>query len=199
DADALLRVLASGQLTGDGAASTELASLACRTLGTAHAFPTPSGTHALELMCRALPVGPGDDVICPSFTFVSPAHAIVLAGGKAGHERSRLRRAGRGDSREGDRPFPLPARRRRPLHVADGRQLVSHERPARGARRLAVAAPRSADGGARRTVRAVSACLRAARGGGGPDPSVGADRLRTGVPHLRDSRRDSRVARSAVG
>ena len=81
DADVLLRALDEGRLTGDGPASRELVALACDTLGCRDAFATPSGTHALELLFRALPLAPGDEVICPSFTFVSAANAIVLAGG----------------------------------------------------------------------------------------------------------------------
>lgn len=82
DADALLSALTSGLLTGDGPATERLAAEARRTLGCRWAFATPSGTHALELMMRALPVEPGDEVICPSFTFVSAANAIILAGGR---------------------------------------------------------------------------------------------------------------------
>jgi dTDP-4-amino-4,6-dideoxygalactose transaminase len=81
DAQALVSALRDGLLTGDGAANRRLAQAAQRTLGCHRAFPTPSGTHALELMMRALPLEPGDEVICPSFTFVSVANAIILAGG----------------------------------------------------------------------------------------------------------------------
>jgi dTDP-4-amino-4,6-dideoxygalactose transaminase len=81
DANALVAMLKNGLLTGDGAANQRLAQAAQRTLGCHRAYPTPSGTHALELMMRALPLAPGDEVICPSFTFVSVANAIILAGG----------------------------------------------------------------------------------------------------------------------
>src|SRR5262245_13279600 len=82
DVDALTAALRTSLLTGDGPANRQLASLAERTLGCAHAFPAPSGTHALELMMRALPLAPGDEVIVPSFTFVSAANAVILAGGR---------------------------------------------------------------------------------------------------------------------
>jgi dTDP-4-amino-4,6-dideoxygalactose transaminase len=84
DADiaAMRAAAATGLLTGDGGANQSLAALAERTLGCARAFPTPSGTHALELMMRALPLEPGDEVIVPSFTFVSAANAVILAGGR---------------------------------------------------------------------------------------------------------------------
>src|SRR3990167_4161529 len=82
DRDAVLEALGTGLLTGDGAANSELADAARATLGSAYAFPVSSGTHALELMTRALPLEPGDEIICPSFTFVSAPNAVILAGGK---------------------------------------------------------------------------------------------------------------------
>src|SRR5207247_1301832 len=82
DSDLVGKALKSGLLVGDGAASHVLAAAARRTLGCSHAFTTPSCTHALELMMRALPLEPGDEVICPSFTFVSAANAVMLAGGR---------------------------------------------------------------------------------------------------------------------
>src|SRR5215217_9621781 len=82
DTDALVAALKTGLLTGGEAANQRLAALAERTLGCLRAFPASSGTHALELMMRALPLAPGDEVICPSFTFVSAANAVILAGGR---------------------------------------------------------------------------------------------------------------------
>jgi len=82
DVAALTAAITSGLLTGDGAENQRLAALAERTLGCTRAFPAPSGTHALELMMRALPLEPGDEVILPSFTFVSAANAVILAGGR---------------------------------------------------------------------------------------------------------------------
>lgn len=39
-----------------------------------------SGTDALHLACRALDIGPGDEVIVPAFTFVATALGVSLAG-----------------------------------------------------------------------------------------------------------------------
>ena len=46
----------------------------------AHAITTESGTSALELSLRALEVGPGDEVIVPTFTFVASAEVVRLVG-----------------------------------------------------------------------------------------------------------------------
>lgn len=50
--------------------------------GTAKALLTTSCTHALEMAALLLDIKPGDEVIMPSFTFVSTADAFVLRGAK---------------------------------------------------------------------------------------------------------------------
>jgi dTDP-4-amino-4,6-dideoxygalactose transaminase len=47
-----------------------------------HAIGVSSGTDALRLAMMALQIGAGDEVICPSFTFVSPAECALLQGAK---------------------------------------------------------------------------------------------------------------------
>jgi dTDP-3-amino-3,4,6-trideoxy-alpha-D-glucose transaminase len=51
-------------------------------LGAAHAVGVANGTDALTLALRALGVGPGDDVVVPSFTFYACAEAIPPAGAR---------------------------------------------------------------------------------------------------------------------
>ena len=46
----------------------------------ASALLTTSGTHSLELAALLLEIGPGDEVICPAFTFPSTATAIAMRG-----------------------------------------------------------------------------------------------------------------------
>jgi dTDP-4-amino-4,6-dideoxygalactose transaminase len=43
---------------------------------------TSNGTSSLELILRALGIGPGHEVICPSHTFIATAEAIVNCGAK---------------------------------------------------------------------------------------------------------------------
>src|SRR5262249_31574954 len=52
------------------------------TTGSAGAFMTPSCSAALEMSARLCGLGPGDEAIMPSFTFVSMATAVVRAGGE---------------------------------------------------------------------------------------------------------------------
>jgi dTDP-4-amino-4,6-dideoxygalactose transaminase len=77
----LQEALASGQLAGNGAFGKRC-SRALETLtGAERVFLTGSGTHALEMAFLLLDIGPGDEVIMPSFTFASCANAVALRGG----------------------------------------------------------------------------------------------------------------------
>jgi dTDP-4-amino-4,6-dideoxygalactose transaminase len=51
-------------------------------LGTEHVVGVANGTDALTLALRALGVGPGDDVVVPSFTFYASAEAIPPTGAR---------------------------------------------------------------------------------------------------------------------
>ena len=50
--------------------------------GTPHAVGVANGTDALTIALRALGVGPGDDVVVPSFTFYASAEAIPPTGAR---------------------------------------------------------------------------------------------------------------------
>jgi dTDP-4-amino-4,6-dideoxygalactose transaminase len=51
-------------------------------LGVRHVVGVGNGTDALTIGLRAMGVGPGDDVVVPSFTFYASAEAIPLAGAR---------------------------------------------------------------------------------------------------------------------
>jgi dTDP-4-amino-4,6-dideoxygalactose transaminase len=77
-ADALQR----GHLSGDGY-YTKLCNRRLETeLGVSKVMLTTSCTHALEMSALLLDIQPGDEVIVPSFTFVSSINAFVLRGAK---------------------------------------------------------------------------------------------------------------------
>lgn len=72
---------ANGQLSGDGMFTKKChAWLETRT-GTHKALLTHSCTAALEMAAMLAGIQPGDEVIMPSYTFVSTANAFVLRGG----------------------------------------------------------------------------------------------------------------------
>lgn len=77
-AEAILR----GHSAGDGSFSRACEGFLERELGVPKALLTTSCTHALELAALLLDIRPGDEVIVPSFTFVSTANAFVLRGAK---------------------------------------------------------------------------------------------------------------------
>lgn len=52
----------------------------CAFTGAQHALALNSGTAAIHLGLRLLGVGPGDEVLCPSFTFVATANPITYLG-----------------------------------------------------------------------------------------------------------------------
>ena len=50
--------------------------------GARHALGTANGTAALHLICMAAGLGPGDEVVVPSFTFYASAEAIPPTGAR---------------------------------------------------------------------------------------------------------------------
>ena len=79
DLDAVAETLRSGWLTmGPRTAAFEEAF--ARQLGCAHAVAVSNCTAALHLAYLAAGVGPGDEVIVPSFTFAATASTVVQCG-----------------------------------------------------------------------------------------------------------------------
>ncbi|MCG8590584.1 MAG: aminotransferase class I/II-fold pyridoxal phosphate-dependent enzyme, partial [Proteobacteria bacterium] len=76
---AVTRALERGQIGGNGEVCWRVQER-LRDLTGAHVLLTPSATHAMEVALLALGVGPGDEVLMPSFAFVSQANAILQRG-----------------------------------------------------------------------------------------------------------------------
>ena len=69
-----------GQLAGDGIFTKRCHEWLKKRTGCAKALLTHSCTAALDMAALVLRIGPGDEVIMPSYTFVSTANAFVLRG-----------------------------------------------------------------------------------------------------------------------
>jgi dTDP-4-amino-4,6-dideoxygalactose transaminase len=76
------RAIRSGAISGDGPFTRRCARVLERRLGIAKVLMTPSCTAALEMAAMLCGLGPEDEVILPSYTFVSTANAIVRTGAR---------------------------------------------------------------------------------------------------------------------
>jgi dTDP-4-amino-4,6-dideoxygalactose transaminase len=74
--------MARGKTAGDGYYTKACQDLLCNKYGFKKAFLTTSCTDALELAALLINIQPGDEVIMPSYTFVSMANAFLLRGAK---------------------------------------------------------------------------------------------------------------------
>jgi dTDP-4-amino-4,6-dideoxygalactose transaminase len=74
--------LINGHISGDGNFTKKCSLLLEERFGVPKALLTTSCTHALEMAALLLDIKPGDEVIVPSFTFVSTVNAFVLRGAK---------------------------------------------------------------------------------------------------------------------
>lgn len=72
--------ISNGHTSGDGAFTHKCHAMLESILGVKKALLTTSCTHALEMTALLLALQPGDEVIFPSFTFVSTVNAFVLRG-----------------------------------------------------------------------------------------------------------------------
>ena len=72
----------NGHLSGDGPYTRRCHQWLERTTGASKALLTHSCTAALEMAAILLDLGPGDEVIMPSYTFVSTANAFALRGAR---------------------------------------------------------------------------------------------------------------------
>ena len=80
--DYLRQAIGQHHLSGDGPFTRRVHALLKDTLGVHKALLTTSGSHALEMSALLLGIQPGDEVIVPSFTFVTSASAFALRGAR---------------------------------------------------------------------------------------------------------------------
>jgi dTDP-4-amino-4,6-dideoxygalactose transaminase len=80
--EAAVREALAGQTSGDGPFGRRVEARLAALLGASRVLLTTSGTHALELALLSLGIGPGQEVVCPSFTFVSSANAVLRVGAR---------------------------------------------------------------------------------------------------------------------
>jgi dTDP-4-amino-4,6-dideoxygalactose transaminase len=80
DTALLSQAISGGHISGNGPFTKRAESILESGLDVKRALLTTSCTHALEMSALLARVGPGDEVIVPSFTFVSTASAFMLFG-----------------------------------------------------------------------------------------------------------------------
>ena len=78
----MAQAITAAKFSGDGPFTRKASELLEQQLGVPKVLLTTSCTHALEMLALLLDIQPGDEVILPSFTFVSTANAFVLRGAR---------------------------------------------------------------------------------------------------------------------
>ncbi len=76
----IAEAIGNGHLSGNGPFCRRTAARIAEMTGARAVLLTPSCSAALEMIAQLTEVGPGDEVIMPSFTFVTTATAFVLRG-----------------------------------------------------------------------------------------------------------------------
>jgi len=80
--DYMRQAIESGHISGDGPFTRRCHDWLEQRLGVPRVLLTTSCTHAIEMAAMLLRIEPGDEVIVPSFTFVSTVNAFVLRGAR---------------------------------------------------------------------------------------------------------------------
>jgi len=82
DERAVSEVIKSGMNWATGQKIAEFEDLTAKYIGSEYAVTFNSGTSALRAVLTAYDIGPGDEVIVPSFTFIATANAPLFVGAK---------------------------------------------------------------------------------------------------------------------
>jgi dTDP-4-amino-4,6-dideoxygalactose transaminase len=80
--DYIAQAIEGGWVSGDGPYTKQCNELLEQALGVPKAMLTTSCTHALEMAAFLLDIEPGDEVIVPSYAFVTTANAFVVRGAR---------------------------------------------------------------------------------------------------------------------
>lgn len=78
----IAQAISAGKLSGDGEFTKKCSHLLVEKTKSSAVLLTTSCSHALDMSAILLDIKPGDEVILPSFTFVSTANAFVLRGAR---------------------------------------------------------------------------------------------------------------------
>ncbi|HTX79651.1 MAG TPA: aminotransferase class I/II-fold pyridoxal phosphate-dependent enzyme, partial [Longilinea sp.] len=78
----MTQAIQNAHISGDGLFTKKSSAFLEQLLGVPKVLLTTSCTHALEMSALLLDIQPGDEVIVPSFTFVSTINAFVLRGAR---------------------------------------------------------------------------------------------------------------------
>ena len=76
----LIECIDSGWISSEGPFVAEFEKKFAERVGRKHAVAVSNGTCALDLAVEALDIGPGDEVILPTFTIISCITQIIRAG-----------------------------------------------------------------------------------------------------------------------
>jgi perosamine synthetase len=80
DREALARCIDDGWISSEGPQVAGFESRMAELIGRRHAIAVSSGTAALDVAIEGLGIGPGDEVIVPSFTIISCVTQVVRSG-----------------------------------------------------------------------------------------------------------------------
>ena len=76
----LRQCVETGWISSEGPFVTQFEEMFAKRVGREHGIAVANGSAALEVAVQALGLGPGDEVICPTFTIISPVQAVLRAG-----------------------------------------------------------------------------------------------------------------------
>ena len=82
DVEAVARCVRDGWISSEGPQVGEFETQFSSVVGRKFGVAVSNGTAAIDIALQALDVGPGDEVILPSFTIVSCLNQILRAGAK---------------------------------------------------------------------------------------------------------------------